>query len=170
METTTNLAGPNVELQKTDQFFIEHHDLLEKLIKERDAFLARLNRKVLDLRDMMSEAGAIPSLNKPPWVYQGNCLVLDFKFANACKIAFDLYLKPVAWELQLFSRNPGSTPYLHKLVNQPALQAQEIGNKPVENSRFIVGKWPIQTDLSAMKDALSGWVGALIEASKTVSD
>ncbi len=45
METTTNLAGQNMELKQTDQFFIEHHDAIKNLLTERDAFLGGSTRK-----------------------------------------------------------------------------------------------------------------------------
>ncbi len=42
METTTNLAGQNMALKQTDQFFIEHHEAIQNLLTERDAFQGRL--------------------------------------------------------------------------------------------------------------------------------
>jgi hypothetical protein len=169
METTTNLAGKNVELQKTDQFFIEHHALLEKLVAEREAFLARLNQKVSSLCTMMSETKAASVLSRPPWVYQSSCVVLDIYFADAYSISFDLYLQPIGWQLYLFGRNRKSASYLDRLISQPALQAR-VGNVPVVEDRYMVQTWPIQMDLGVIKEAFCSWMDALIAASKTVSN
>jgi hypothetical protein len=169
METTTNLAGQNMELQKTDQFFIAHNDLIEKMIAERNAFLARLKQKVLALCTMMSDLGVAAALSRPPWVYDGSCVVLDFVFLDAYAISFDLYLRPTGWEMQLFGRNNKSMGYLHKLISQPSLHVR-AGNAPVVGNRHILQTWPIQTDLGAIKEAVCSWMDALINATKTASN
>lgn len=169
METTTNLAGHNMDLKRTDQFFIEHNDLIEQLLAERNAFLSRLNQKVINLRAMIDETSAARALSKPPWIYNKSCVVLDFQIAESYTIAFDLYLKPLGWELQLFSRNRKSPGFLHKLIAQPALQ-DRTGNAPVVNGKYIVQTWSIQKDLGEIRDAVCAWMEAVIEASKTVTD
>lgn len=82
METITNLTGQNIELQKTDQFFIEHNDLLENMFEMRNSFLKRLNQKVTDLWTMMNKASEAATLHRLPWVYRDSCMVLDFNFSN----------------------------------------------------------------------------------------
>jgi hypothetical protein len=166
--TTTNLAGQNMELQKTDQFFIEHNEVLEKMIAERKAFLARLNQKVTTLCTMMGESEAVAALSRPPWVYEDSCLVLDFSLANAFPISFDLYLKPAGWELQLFGRNKKSAGYLLTLMGEPALRTQ-CKAAPLGGDRHIVQTWPLHSDLGEIKDALCSWVGAVATASKSAS-
>ena len=169
METTTNLAGHNMDLKRTDQFFIEHNDLIEQLLAERNAFLNRLNQKVTNLRAMIAEAPAGSALSQAPWVYKGSCVVLDFQISESYAIAFDLYLKPLGWELQLFGRNRKSTGFLHKLIGQPALQ-DRTGNALVVHDRYIVQTWSIQTDLGEIRDEVCAWIEAVREASKTVTD
>lgn len=169
METTTNLAGHNMDLKRTDQFFIEYNNLIEKFLAEHNAFLGRLNQKVTNLRAMIDEASAARALSKPPWVYNKSCVVLDFQIAESYTIAFDLYLKPIGWELQLFARNKKSTGFLHKLINHHAIQGL-AGNAPVEYDRHIVQTWLLQTDLDEIRDALCAWIEAVIKASKDLSD
>ena len=158
-----------MELQKTDRFFIEHNDLIEKMLAERNAFLARLNQEVETLCTMMSETSTAAALSRPPWVYEDSCVVLDFNFADTYTISFDLYLSPTGWELPLFGRNKKSTGYLHKLISQPALQAR-VGSAPLVGDRKIVQTWPIQIDLGAIKDTLCSCMGELIDATKTASN
>ena len=158
-----------MDLKRTDQFFIEHNALIEQLLAERNAFLSRLNQKVTNLRTMIAEAPAGCALSRAPWVYKGSCVVLDFQMSESYAIAFDLYLEPRGWELQLFGRNGKSTGFLHKLIGQPALQ-DRTGKLAVANDRYIVQTWSIQTDLGEIRDAVCAWIEAVIEASKAVTD
>ena len=168
MATTTNLAGENMELQKTDKFFIEHNEIIEKMLTERDAFLGRLNQKVSTLCTMMKEATASALLNGEPWVYAGSCVVLDLYFANCYAIAFDLYLRPSGWELQLFGRNKKSGAYLERLLGQRTLKTR-AANAPLNGNRHIMQTWPIDADLGVMRDALCSWIDAVDQAVKTAS-
>jgi hypothetical protein len=168
IETTTNLAGQNMELQKTDQFFIEHHEIIEKMVEDRNAFLNRLKEKVSILCTMMGETKAATALSQPPRVYRDNCVVLDFKLANTFPIAFDLYLKPTGWELLLFVRNKKFAGYLDTLMNEPALRTL-CTNAFRVGDRHIVQTWPIDADLGEIKEALCTWVDALIAAEKSAS-
>jgi len=165
METTNNLAGENMELQQTDHFFIEHHDLIEKMVAERNAFLARLNQKVTTLCEMMKEITAGAALSRAPWVYAGSCVVLEFRFDDAYAIAFDLYLTPVGWQLQLFGRNKKASIYLAKLLAHPAL-SERLTTAVLQEGRHILQAWPVQTDLGAIRDALCSWVDALVRSSQ----
>ncbi len=167
IDTTTNLAGLNMELQKTDHFFVEHHDIIEKMFTERNAFLARLNQKVATLCEMMKETEAAKALCKPPWIYERSCLVLDFRFADAYMVAFDLYLTPIGWELQLFGRGKAASAYLAKLLANPALKTR-LATTHFSGGRYILQIWPIQTDLGAIKDVLCSWMDALVLSSKSV--
>lgn len=167
METTTNLAGQNMEIKKTDLFFIENNDLIEKLISERDAFLQRLNQKVSILCTMMSESSVADAFSQAPWVYSGNCVVLDFQFpisSETYSIAFDVYLNPTGWGLHLFGRNKKSKSFLLKLISQPSLRSSRAASATITNDRHIVQTWPLQTDLVELKDALCEYVGALVAA------
>lgn len=168
IETTNNLAGQNMELQKTDQFFIEHNEVIEKMIAGRNAFLNRLSQMVSTLCTMMGESKAAAALSRAPWIYADSCLVLDFQFANAYAIAFDLVLKPTGWELQIFGRNKKSEGYLNKLIGEPSLREQ-CKSAAFVGSRHILQTWLLQADLAEIRDALCSWVDALIAASKSAS-
>lgn len=168
IETTNNLAGQNMELQKTDQFFIEHNEVIEKMIAGRNAFLNRLNQKVSTLCTMMGESKAAAALSRAPWIYSDSCLVLDFSFANALSIAFDLVLQPSGWELQLFGRTKKSSGYLNVLMSEPALRKQ-CKSAAFVGGRHIVQTWLLQADLGEIRDALCSWVDAMVAASKSAS-
>ena len=167
METTTNLAGENMQLQKTDHFFIEQHDVIEKMLAERNAFLTRLNQKVATLCEMMKETDAAKALCRLPWPHGSSCVVLDLSFADAYAISFDLYLSPLGWELQLFARNKKSSAYLAKLLAHPVVSAR-LTSAVLNNGRYVFQALPIHMDLGAIQDILCSWVDALVVTSKSV--
>jgi hypothetical protein len=167
METTTNLAGGNMEHKKLDQFFIEYDELITQMVTARDAFLARQHQKVAQLVAMMRETAESKQLSEPPWIYQKSCLVLDFNLKQTHKITLDLFLTTKGWKLTLLGRNeskaPGSKAYLAKLVKQPALKTQ-VGNAQIVGERYIVKTWSIETDLDEIREALRSWIRAIIDA------
>ena len=169
METTTNLAGNNMEHKKLDRFFIENNELIERMVTERVAFLTRLQQKVAQLMTMMKEAKEARELSGPPWVYRKSCLVLDFKFKDLYKIYFNLHLllarpsdRAPGWELQLFCLEAKDRSYLEKIVKQPPLNTRLSGERVGE--RFMVEKWSIDADLGEIRDALRSWIRAVIAA------
>jgi len=167
METTTYLAGANMELKKTDQFFIKHHNRIERMVTERNAFLERLNQKVFQLMTLMKETDEAKDINL--CVYK-SCLVFTFKFKTLYEIRFDLFLQPArpsdnaaGWELHIFGFKDKDQAYLEKLIKQPALSKRVSGNR-VWGERFMVGKWGVEADLGEIREALRTWIQAIIEA------
>jgi len=171
METTTNLAGENMELKQTELFFIEHNRIIEKMIKERNAFQGRLAQKIVELSDLMKETNEVKSLATPPYKYSNDRLVLDFKkFANIYEISFDFFLTPSGWDLQLFGRGGPSFNYLLKLINQPVLHAKMINATSIDNGkRYCVQNWDVRTDLGEIRNELCSWITTIDEASNAVS-
>jgi len=167
MQTTTNLAGENMELKKTDQFFIEYDEEIQKLLAERNAFLNRLYQKVERLEVLMRETNEYKLVNSLK-IWGRDTLVLDFYFAGICKISFDLVLVPSGWELQLFSRDKkSSAAYLAKLMKQPPLNAR-VAKSEVKNERFIVQKWKLGDDLGEIQKALCSWINDVADSAKRV--
>ena len=170
METITNLAGQNMEINKTDRFFIEHNDRIEQMLAERNAFVARLGQKVVTLASMMSEVCEASAHCKTPWVYDKFkpycCVVFDFTFANTYLVSFDLWLKPTGWELQLFARQGvKNREYLIQLISNPDFH-KCAGSISTVNDRFIVQSWSIETDLEAIRDDMRSWICTLVKAAE----
>lgn len=162
MATTTNLAGNNMEHKQLDQFFIENNELLEQMVAERDAFLARMYEEVIMLEKMMSKVDETTKLSRPPWTWKKSCLVLEFVFQKLYTITFNLWRNPNGWELHLFAGSK-SDAYLAKLIKQPALNARVTGDR-VWGHRFMLARWSIETDLGEIEEALRSWMRAVIEA------
>jgi hypothetical protein len=164
IETTTNLAGANMELKETDQFFIEHDDVISALLLERSAFLGRLTQKVVTMCDLMKEVPEKDLLAKEPYQFSTDRFVMDFKnFQAVHEITFEFYLKPSGWSLQLFGRGTPAYYYLLKLVKQPSLE-EKMRDAVLKEKRFYVQKWAIETDLSLIRDELCKWLTAVNEA------
>lgn len=167
IETTTNLAGANMELKETDRFFIEHEEVISALLLERNGFLGRLTQKVATLCNLMKEVPEKDLLDTEPYPYSTDRFVMDFKyFQNVHTIAFDFYLKPSGWSLQLFGRGTPAHYHLLNLVEQPSLK-ERMRDAVLKEKRFYVQNWSIDTDLSLIRDELCKWLIAVNEANRT---
>jgi len=169
METTTNLAGSNMELSKTDRFFIEQREVVDKLFTEHRAFLERLKQRLQPLCDLVSqtpESARCASV----WVCdEFSCVVLDFVFDKTYKIACDVGITPHGWKMTLFNRPPAEhIEYLRKLASQPSL-ADKVNKFPQENKRYVIQKWDLDTDYERLCSDLRSWIKLIVEASETLA-
>lgn len=157
MDNTENLTGSTMALKPTEQFFIDHEELINRMNADRNDFLNRLNRRVDELRQLMAESEEVKALKKYPWIFAYYCLVLDVSLGNDESVAFDLWLKPSGWELQLFGRG-NSHRYALELGDRIISGAPER----TDNGRYVAERWPIQADLGEIRDALYNWIQKLI--------
>jgi hypothetical protein len=170
METTTHLAGKNMDLQQTDKFFIKHHALIDKMLARRDAFISKLSARVNDLKNLVSEARKTATNIPEPsiWPNNGGCdvMVLNFKFEGLYNITFDLVVQFTGlWELQLFDRNQKSkdkpSSYLCDLAKRPPICGR-LQNPRLAAQRIIVQEWKIEeAKLEDIQKAVCEWVALL---------
>lgn len=170
IETTTNLAGKNMELRATDEFFIQNDEIISALFKERNEFLQRLTQKVVTLCNLMNEVPEKALLTKEPYTYSTDRVVMDFNFPTEKKIpyaiAFDLFLKPSGWSLELFGRSVPSYYHLLDLLKENPL-TEKIGDGIEKERRFYVQKWPVDTDLSLLREEIRKWLIAVNESNRS---
>ncbi|MBK1854996.1 PD-(D/E)XK nuclease family protein [Verrucomicrobiaceae bacterium 5K15] len=164
IETTKQLTGQNMELKENDQFFIENDDQINQMIHARNDFLKRLSNQVSQLHSMISdEWDTIEPLSRAPWIAYKRCLVLDFTFQGNLKIAFDLWLNPRGWELQLWCRQSAKHNFVIRLLDTPQVKSKAPDPKP-HNNRFITQTWDVGTPLEDILPHLLEWIKILPEA------
>jgi hypothetical protein len=155
MSTIDKISGGNMELDKNDQFFIENEERVNALVNARNTFISKLNTKVRELSDITPK----PSECERQWIYAKSCLVHDFALSGHA-IAFDLYISPQGWELQLFGRNVRSQTYLTELFSYSPMSEHQAN---LNNSRYILNEYDLSTDLESIKYDLMKWFSCLIE-------
>lgn len=155
MSTIDRLNGKNMELDKSDQFFMENEDRVNVLLNARNKFISKLATKVRELSDIILK----PAECEKQWIYAKSCLVHDF-ILSGHSIAFDLCISPQGWELQLFGRNAKSKEYLTELFSISPMSEYKARLK---DSRYILQKYDLSTELELIKDELLKWFGFLIE-------
>lgn len=156
MSTIEKLNGENMELDKNDQFFIENEERVNVLLNARNAFISKLNTKVRELLDIIPK----PDECERQWIYAKSCLVHDFKLSGQ-SIAFDLYISPQGWELQLFGRNIRSQAYLTDLFSISPMSDHQA---TLKDSRYILLKYDLSTELDTIKVELLEWCAFLTQA------
>jgi len=168
MQTTTNLSGCNMELSKTDRFFIDQCELIDSFLKARSQFLERLKGRLQPLRDFMSQTPESKSCTNV-WVCNpSNCVVLDFVFEGIYKIACDISISPYGWNMTLFNRVSQHIEYLRQLTSQPSL-ADKVNEYPKENNRYVLQKWDLDTNYENLCKDLCSWIKLIVEASETLA-
>jgi len=156
MESTEILAGESMDLTDRDKFFVENEAMVERLVKDRNSFVARINSQVSILRDLIADSGDSPIELERRWIYASSCLVHDFVLSGN-KVAFDLYVSPKGWILQLFGRNQVSNRHVAELVSA------KRSSLTVEEGRFVIAKWPLATGLEEIKDKLCEWMNWIVQ-------
>lgn len=156
MSTIEKLNGENMEIDKNDKFFIENEERVNALLNARNKFISKLNSKVRELLDITPK----PVECERQWIYAKSCLVHDFMLSGH-SIAFDLYISPQGWELQLFGRNIKSQAYLTELFSISPMSDHKVNLK---DSRYILQEYDLSTELDTIKEQLLKWFGFMIQA------
>jgi hypothetical protein len=160
METTKSLAGGSMDLNETDQFFINNQLLIDELINDRNIFLTKLNFQIPKLKERIEGSGKLPIKIEKQWIFRGDYLVHDYILSGNQKIAFDLYISPKGWTLELFGRNESSNSYLKELL---ATRTDKFHF--TENRRFLIKKWDsLSTDLDEIAELTCEWMNWLVQA------
>lgn len=141
-----NLIGGKMEITEADQFFIKNESRVNALLDARNKFLSKLNKMVCELMAVIEK----PPICERQWIYAKSCLVHDFLF-HGNSIAFDLYLSPKGWELQVFGRNTASEKYLSELFELSPLRELNILFK---DSRRVLMTYDLTTDQAVIKEDL----------------
>jgi hypothetical protein len=165
METTTRLAGEHNGLTPTDEFLISHHNVIERLLADRQNLLGRLSRNVNRLKDMMDDAPSPPGHLVRRWVYASVCLVHDFVNQDY-KVALDLNVSLEGWALTFFKRPGTPLSYVQSLNNSPALSIR-MRDRPMVGDRYLAATWTLQTPLEELQREMDSWVRAVNDAMVT---
>lgn len=156
ISTIEKLKGDDMEFDENDKFFIENEDRINSLVNARSKFLSKLNSKVRELQGQIEKPGAY----EKQLIYAKSCLVHDFNLSGN-SIAFDLYVSPTGWELQLFGRNIRSQIYLAELFSVAPMSSHKATMK---DSRYILQKFGLDAELHIIKEKLLSWFDLLLKS------
>ena len=161
MNSIDNLSGEKMELTEDDKFFIDNAELVDSFIKAKNKFDAKLNDKVKKLSNIVEKHVKCQKQS----IYAKSVLVHDFVFSEY-EIAFDLKISIYGWDLILFARNKPSQDYLKQIMTAQQMKEQKSENI---NSRYILEKWDLNTDLSVVATNLEKHIELFIEAEETLA-
>jgi len=161
MNTMEKLCGGKMELDANDRFFIENEIAVNELLNARNQFVSKLQGLVRELSVIVGD----PSDGARQWIYSKTCLVHDYKLSGN-SIAFDLYVSPNGWKLQLLGRNAKSREYMGKLLSHREISKMEI---PLKDNRYQLREFELSTPLPEIADVLKEWFKLLTEAEKSLN-
>lgn len=159
MKTTELLAGKNMNLTDRDNFFINNEEIFEKIFKDHQSFITRLNSQISKLKEIMDESEDAPKNFKKRQIYASSCLFHEYMLSGNL-VVFDLNISPKGWTLQLFGRGKSSNQYAHHLA---LLRRNQITLDPIETDRLLIAKWPLSTNLGEIKEELCEWMSFIIQ-------
>ena len=160
-----NLGGKIMRIDRNDQFFIDNHSKIESLIEARDGFMANLHNKVKVLCEIIER----PNGCHKQWIFSSDCLVHDYNLSKY-KIALDLRISPLGWNLTLFGRNEKDTAHLDELFLLKPLSEKEINfrgtNGNYGDNRYVLAEHELNTSLEDIAENLLEWSNILIKTDK----
>lgn len=157
INNTGSLSGGSMDITDQDRFIVENDKSIQRLISARDSFLSKLSQQVVALKELLIDSGDLPKTVDKQWIYSSKCLVHDF-ILDGNRIAFDLYVSPEGWKLELFGRNMTSAQYLDTLIGSYP------EGVPLIEGRFVLKRWGLEANLSEIKDELCKWMDWIVAA------
>lgn len=161
METTSKLAGETQAEKEVTDFFITHHDCIERLLEDRQRLLNRVSATV---RSIEGSLQAFPETQKylgRRWIYLNTCLASHFKIKGAT-IGLDLAGDLRGWKVTFFQL-PRPTRVLAELVKTPEMMAL-APNPKKEGERYVLQTWDLHAGEMELQDAMIRCFKALIAA------
>jgi hypothetical protein len=136
--------------------------LLGRFVGDYNSLLTRLNSRVRELKEILDAAEETPAHLVKRWMYDSSCLVHDFSLSNN-KVAFDLYIGPIGWKLQLFGRGITAANYVKRLLSAREERYDQ------EGGRDVVAKWPLDAGLDVIREGLCQWIEWTIQQDKRLT-
>jgi len=165
MATTSRLAGETQDEKQIIDFFIEHQDLISKLIGDRQKILNRCHERLRAIESGLQPVETTKHLSRR-WIYLTNCLASHFHILGAT-IGMDLIVDASGWRLQLFQL-PKPTHVLAKIVTSSSI-ASRAPQPSKEGERYVLQRWDLHASEVELQEALIEWYNALISAADSLT-
>lgn len=166
METTTRLTGETQEEAVILDFFLQHHDVIERLVRDRQALINRIETRARTLESAMRNYPETSKYLSRRWVCHSNCVASHFNFKDA-KIGLDLTGDLKGWTLTLFQLDRLTNILSQLFFSDPMVALKTTAEKI--GDRYVLQRWnPHVTDVE-LQEALINWTKALIAAADAVS-
>ncbi|MDB6133001.1 MAG: hypothetical protein JWM59_1244 [Verrucomicrobiales bacterium] len=167
METTTRLAGETQEEKEVTDFFIHHHDAIEKLLSDCRQMERRMAARISNIASQGKEFPQTPYL-KQRSIYKDNTLASHFTIQGTT-IGLDLHSNLKGWFLILFQFTPKTTSVLEPLSRCPSMQSL-YPEMRMEHSRYVLQRWDLHATELDLQPALIQALNALIAAADHLSN
>lgn len=164
METTSRLAGETQEEREVTDFFMRHHDQIEKLVEDRQRLLNRLHTCLRNIRDSVV---SLPEAEKyktvrglcGPGVLAGHFLI------QGKTIGFDLTVDLKGWTLMIWQQEPHDV--IHLLRESAPMKALFPLERKNGNN-FTLRQWDLHATEVELRETLVEGYKALIAAADTI--
>lgn len=164
METTGRLAGETEEEKEVTDFFMRHHELIERLVGDRHQLQARLRARLWSIHAGLANLPETSRYLKLRGICDSDILVSHFEIQGKV-IGFDLVLSFAGWTLMIWQHEP------HDVVNRlresvPFRTAFPEQRKNGDN--FILRQWDLHVGEVELRNSLVAGFLVLIAAADSL--
>ena len=166
METTNRLAGETPDEKELTSFFMQHHDVIEKLVEDRQKLLNCMAERIRNVANSIETMADTNEHLERRWIYQTNTLASHFRILGA-EIGLNLNARSRGWSITLF-RIGGGQEVLHKLKSSPFITSM-CPSPSMEGERYVLQRLDLHADEVVLQNTLVSWFKALIAAADSLS-
>jgi hypothetical protein len=160
METTIRLTGETQEEQAVADFFAQHHDLVERLVMDRQRILDRLSRTIRNIRERVrSEPDLLARLGN-------NGIWQTFTLANQLTISGSIFSTDLnagiqGWTLEIFPLKNASVELFSDLMRKDSL-AVNFPAMQIKDHRATLQQWNLNAPELELGDSLIQAIKSMI--------
>jgi hypothetical protein len=167
METTTRLTGETHEDQAIAEFFAQHHELVERLVTDRQRLLDRLSRTIRNIKERVRSEPDIPTRLGNNGIWQ------TFTLANQLTIdgsifTIDLNASLQGWILEIFPLKNASLALFSELMKAHSL-AVTFPTLQIKEHRATLQQWKLHAPETELGDALIQAIKLMISIADSVN-
>jgi hypothetical protein len=166
METTARLAGQTPEEAGLAEFFSKHHELVERLVSDRQQLLNRVANVVKNIRDHIVAREDVSKYQRSRGIWQTYTLANHFTIQGK-RICIDLVGALSGWSLIMFQLDD-HTRALVAVLRQSTPLLSLFPEIQTEKDCFVLQRWPLHAQEPELEEALVTALRALIEAADSL--
>lgn len=165
MTTTSRLAGETPDEKEVTDFFMKNHDLIERLVGDRQQLLNRIAGRIRSLDGVIKSMPELAKHLKVRGIYETYILASHFNILGGT-VMMDLAGSLTGWEFYLAQDD--SPPVMRRIAGSAPMQQRFPGLEPADD-HIVLQQWDLHASELELQEALITGFKALIAAADEIS-
>jgi len=165
MTTTSRLAGETYDEKEVTDFFMQNHEIIERLVTDRQQHLNRLQNRFRSIEANLASSPETTKFLTSRGMCGNDILASHFEIQGK-QIGMDLARSHTGWTLMIWQMLPHDV--LNLLIESPSMKAEFPA--PVRNEdNYTLRQWELHAGELELQEALISCFKALIAAADFIS-